>query len=163
MILAMPKSIASRRPGRHTRKIMITPVGRRSGCAMLHAQMALSGYPPEDLLLRAGFRFACEDALAELAKETSGVTLLVGHPHLKDNKLYNAASLIRDGGIVATYLKNLLPNDSVFDERRYFEPGSNPCIFELDGIKFGINICQDVWQEGAATRAREAGAACYWC
>jgi NAD+ synthase (glutamine-hydrolysing) len=86
------------------------------------------------------------------------VTLLVGHPHLEDNKLYNAASLIRDGGIVATYFKNLLPNDSVFDERRYFEPGSNPCIFELDGIKFGINICQDVWQEGTATRAREAGA-----
>ena len=76
----------------------------------------------------------------------------------KDNKLYNAASVIRDGKIIATYLKNLLPNDSVFDERRYFEPGSDPCVFELEGIKFGINICQDIWQEDTATRAKEAGA-----
>ncbi len=121
-------------------------------------EMALSGYPPDDLLLRAGFLSACEGALAELTKETSGVTLLVGHPHLRDNKLYNAASVIRDGEIVATYLKNLLPSDREFDERRYFEPGANPCIFELDGVKFGINICQDIRQESSATRAREAGA-----
>ena len=146
--------------GGNTRKILdYANRAKKAGAQLVIApEMALSGYPPEDLLLRAGFRFACEDALAELARETSGVTLLVGHPHLEDNKLYNAASVIRDGEIVATYLKNLLPNDSVFDERRYFEPGSDPCVFELDGIKFGINICQDVWQEGTATRARAAGA-----
>ena len=121
-------------------------------------ELALSGYPPEDLLLRDGFRHACRNALAELAEKISGVTLLVGHPHLIANKLYNAASVMRNGKIIATYLKNLLPNDTVFDERRYFEPGDEPCVFELDGIKVGINICQDIWQEGTATRAREAGA-----
>ncbi len=99
-------------------------------------------------------------ALADLAKEISGVTLLVGHPHLAGNKLYNAASVIRDGKIIATYLKNQLPNDSVFDERRYFEPGSDPCVFELEGIKFGVNICQDIWQEDTATRAKERGSRC---
>ena len=121
-------------------------------------ELALSGYPPEDLLLRNGFRLACQKALADLTKEISGVMLLVGHPHLEDNKLYNAASVISDGKIIATYHKNLLPNDSVFDERRYFEPGSDSCLFELEGIRFGVNICQDIWQENTATRAREMGA-----
>ncbi|MDQ3186459.1 MAG: NAD+ synthase [Pseudomonadota bacterium] len=121
-------------------------------------ELALSGYPPEDLLLRDGFRLGCRNMLADLAKEISGITLLVGHPHLGGNNLYNAASVIRDGKIIATYLKNQLPNDSVFDERRYFEPGSDSCTFELEGVKFGVNICQDIWQEDAVTRAKEAGA-----
>ncbi|PTQ82823.1 NAD+ synthase (glutamine-hydrolysing) [Nitrosospira multiformis] len=121
-------------------------------------ELALSGYPPEDLLLRDGFRHACQKALTELAGRISDVTVVVGHPHLAADKLYNAASVICNGKIIATYLKNLLPNDTVFDERRYFEPGSHPCVFELDGIRFGISICQDIWQEGPATRAREAGA-----
>jgi NAD+ synthase (glutamine-hydrolysing) len=121
-------------------------------------ELALSGYPPEDLLLRNGFRRACADALSNLARETRDVTLLVGHPHLIGTELYNAASVIRDGKILETYLKHLLPNDSVFDERRYFDAGSDPCIFELEGIKLGINICQDIWQPGPAIRARAAGA-----
>ncbi len=125
---------------------------------MITPELAISGYPPEDLLLRSGFRLACRDALAELAKYINGITLLVGHPHLAGNKLYNAASVIRDGRIIATYRKNQLPNDSVFDERRYFQPGSDPCVFELDGMRFGVNICQDIWAEGAASRAREARA-----
>lgn len=121
-------------------------------------ELAVSGYPPEDLLLRQGFRLSCREALADLAKEIHGITLLVGHPHLAGDSLYNAASVIRDGKIIATYLKNQLPNDSVFDERRYFEPGSSPCIFDLEGIKIGVNICQDIWQGDPAMRARKAGA-----
>jgi NAD+ synthase (glutamine-hydrolysing) len=121
-------------------------------------ELALSGYPPEDLLLRDGFELACREALANLAIKIKGVTLVIGHPHRVDHKLYNAASVIHDGGIIATYLKSSLPNDSVFDERRYFEPGSDPCIFELSGIKFGIQICQDIWQGNSARRTREAGA-----
>lgn len=121
-------------------------------------ELAVSGYPPEDLLLRGGFRLSCRGALADLAKEIYGITLLVGHPHLAGDNLYNAASVIRDGKIITTYLKNQLPNDSVFDERRYFEPGSSPCIFNLEGIKFGVNICQDIWQGDPAMRARKAGA-----
>ena len=121
-------------------------------------ELALSGYPPEDLLLRDGFRRACESSLADLARQISGVTLLAGHPHLINGKLYNAASIIRDGGVAATYLKNLLPNDTVFDERRYFEPGTQPCIFELEGTRIGINICHDIWQSGTTADAKKAGA-----
>ncbi|PTR15161.1 NAD+ synthase (glutamine-hydrolysing) [Nitrosospira sp. Nsp2] len=146
--------------GGNTRKILdyVNQAQNAGAALVVFPELALSGYPPEDLLLRNGFRRACANALSELAGKTSGVTLLVGHPHLTSNKLYNAASVIRDGKILATYLKHLLPNDSVFDERRYFDPGSDPCVFELEGIKFGINICQDIWQPGPAIRARAAGA-----
>jgi len=144
----------------NVRKILdYTNRAKKSGVALvITPELALSGYPPEDLLLRNGFKLACRDALADLVKSIDGIMLLVGHPHLICNELYNAASVIRDGRIIATYCKSQLPNDSVFDERRYFQPGRNPCIFELDGVRFGINICQDIWEEGTASRAREAGA-----
>lgn len=146
--------------GGNLRKILdYTHQAKSAGAGLVVTpELALSGYPPEDLLLRNGFRLACEKALSELAQEIKDLTLLVGHPHLADSKLYNAASVIRDGKIIATYHKNLLPNDSVFDERRYFEPGYDSCLFELEGIRFGVNICQDIWQENTAIRARKAGA-----
>ena len=132
---------------------------RNAGAALIvFPELALSGYPPEDLLLRGGFRHACADALSELAGKTSNVTLLVGHPHLIGDKLYNAASVLRDGKILATYLKQLLPNDSVFDEQRYFTAGSDTCVFELEGIKFGVNICQDIWDAVPAKCTKAAGA-----
>jgi NAD+ synthase (glutamine-hydrolysing) len=127
-------------------------------CLVVTPELALSGYPPEDLLLRDGFELACNKALANLAIKINGVTLVIGHPHRVGHKLYNAASVIRNGKIIATYLKNSLPNDSVFDERRYFEAGSDPCVFELDGMKFGVQICQDIWQGDSALRTRDAGA-----
>jgi NAD+ synthase (glutamine-hydrolysing) len=144
----------------NVRKILdYTNQAKKSGVALVVTpELAVSGYPPEDLLLRGGFRTACRDALADLAKGIDGITLLLGHPHLIGNELYNAASVIRDGRIIATYCKSRLPNDSVFDERRYFQPGSDPCVFELNGMRFGVNICQDIWEEGTASRAREAGA-----
>lgn len=132
---------------------------RNAGAALIvFPELALSGYPPEDLLLRSGFRHACADALSELAGKTSNVTLLVGHPHLIGDKLYNAASVLCDGKILATYLKQLLPNDSVFDEQRYFTAGSDTCVFELEGIKFGVNICQDIWDAVPAKCTKAAGA-----
>ena len=144
----------------NVRKILdYTDRAKKSGAALLITpELAVSGYPPEDLLLRDGFKLACGDAVADIAKNIKGITLLVGHPHLIGNDLYNAASVIRNGGIIATYCKNKLPNDSVFDEYRYFRPGTDPCVFELNGTRFGINICQDIWEEGTASRAREAGA-----
>jgi NAD+ synthase (glutamine-hydrolysing) len=144
----------------NVRKILdYTDRAKKSGAALLITpELAVSGYPPEDLLLRNGFRRACRDAVADLAKSIEGITLLVGHPHLIGNDLYNAASVICNGRIIVTYCKNKLPNDSVFDEYRYFRPGSDSCIFELNGTRFGINICQDIWEEGTASQAREAGA-----
>ncbi len=125
---------------------------------LLTPELSLCGYPPEDLLLRDGFYRACDAALRDLARQVSDITLIVGHPHEEDGEFYNAASELRDGEIVSTYHKHSLPNHSVFDEERYFAHGDTPCLIEMDGVKFGIIICADVWHEYAAIRAKEAGA-----
>src|SRR6478672_829209 len=142
--------------GANVRKILdYTNQARELGASLIVTpELAISGYPPEDLLLRPGFVSACADALAGLAKEVTGIAVVVGHPHYGAGELHNAASVIYEGKIIATYLKNLLPNESVFDEKRYFKPGSAPCVFELHGKKFGVNICQDIWEPGPVTHAK---------
>ena len=108
-------------------------------------ELALCGYPPEDLLLRDDFLAACARALDDLARRVRGITLVVGHPRTLDGKRYNSASVLRDGKVVAVYDKNHLPNYTVFDEERYFEPGRAPCVFASNGVQFGVNICEDTW------------------
>jgi NAD+ synthase (glutamine-hydrolysing) len=130
----------------------------QGAAVLLTPELSLCGYPPEDLLLRDGFYHACDTALGALAQHAQGIILIVGHPHKVGKSCYNAASILRDGKVVSTYHKHALPNHSVFDEERYFAHGKEPCLIELDGIKFGINICADVWHEQAAIRAKEAGA-----
>jgi len=125
---------------------------------LLTTELALSGYPPEDLLLRDDFFRACDEEFRRMVLEVSGITVVLGHPHQVGSKRYNAASVIRDGKVVATYLKRTLPNYTVFDEERYFDSGDMPCVFEHEGVHIGINICADVWEEPAAKAAREAGA-----
>jgi NAD+ synthase (glutamine-hydrolysing) len=131
---------------------------RQGAQLLLTPELSLCGYPPEDLLLRDGFYHACGEALADLAGRISGIAAVVGHPHERDGKRYNAASLLQDGVIAATYLKHELPNYSVFDEERYFDQGGEPCVFEIEGIRFALNICADVWERETARRARNAGA-----
>jgi NAD+ synthase (glutamine-hydrolysing) len=131
---------------------------QRGARLLLTPELSLCGYPPEDLLLRHGFYQACDTALSDLAQKVSGIGVIVGHPYEREGKRYNAASLLRDGQVVATYFKHFLPNYAVFDEERYFERGLAPCVFELDGIRFGINICADVWEPDAALMASQAGA-----
>ncbi len=135
---------------------------REAGASLLlTTELAICGYSPEDLLLRDDFYDACAHALSELARKVQGITLVVGHPHRSDDKgdkHYNAASVLRDGKIVTTYLKRILPNYTVFDEERYFDSGDVPCVFEHEGLRIGINICADVWEAPAAIAARQAGA-----
>ena len=132
---------------------------RHAGASLLlTTELAICGYSPEDLLLRDDFYDACASALSELARKVQGITLVVGHPHRQDDKHYNAASVLRGGKIVTTYLKRKLPNYTVFDEERYFDSGDVPCVFEHEGLRIGINICADVWEEPAAIAARQAGA-----
>jgi NAD+ synthase (glutamine-hydrolysing) len=121
-------------------------------------ELALCGYPLEDLLFRDDFRQACEQALVRLAEQASGISLLVGHPHVNNGYLYNAASLLENGKIVATYHKQCLPNYSVFDEERYFEAGTEALVFSHQGTKFGVMICADGWEPAPALKAKQAGA-----
>ncbi|HEY8355596.1 MAG TPA: NAD+ synthase [Methylophilaceae bacterium] len=125
---------------------------------MVTPELALCGYPPEDLLLREDFNRACAAALKELAGRIEGIAVLVGHPQVRNGACYNAASLIEGGRVVATYHKQVLPNYSVFDEVRYFARGNEAMVFEHEGVRFGVLICADVWEAEPARRAREAGA-----
>ncbi|HWA14243.1 MAG TPA: NAD+ synthase [Burkholderiales bacterium] len=140
----------------NSRKILEYAQRARDGGAdlLLTPELSLCGYPPEDLLLREDFRAACGRALGELAAQVRGIDVLVGHPDSHGGRLYNAASLLREGRVHATYRKHDLPNYTVFDEERYFEPGSGACVVEVAGVRVGINICEDVWGAEGESIAR---------
>ncbi len=121
-------------------------------------ELALTGYPPEDLLLRDDFLDLCERFLDHLCAEAQGIALLAGYPRRREGRLYNAAGLIRGGRVEAEYYKAELPNYSVFDEKRYFVPGTEPCVVEVGGRLLGITLCEDIWRPEPARRAVEAGA-----
>ena len=121
-------------------------------------ELALCGYPPEDLLLKPGFLDAARRTLDELASQTQGIVAVVGFPERADD-VYNAAAVLADGEVVATYRKMYLPNYGVFDEHRYFQIGERPGILELDGVQIGLTVCEDVWEPGPpATSQALAGA-----
>jgi len=129
------------------------------GCqAILFPELAISGYPPEDLLLRDAFVRECERCLHQIAGEIGGITALVGHPERAGPALFNSASVIADGQVRATYRKHHLPNYSVFDEKRYFSPGDEPCVVDLHGLAAGVVVCEDLWSPGPLERAVERGA-----
>jgi len=125
---------------------------------LLTPELALCGYPPEDLLLRPDFYRACARELAALAAKVPGIAILVGHPLAEGDRRYNAATLLDGGRAVATYRKRLLPNYEVFDEERYFEAGDAACVVSVAGVRCGINICADIWEAGPAEAAAAAGA-----
>ena len=110
-------------------------------------ELALTGYPPEDLLLKTHFLDAAGEALRSLAADVSGIVALVGFPERSDD-VYNAAAVLAGGEVAAVYRKVLLPNYGVFDEQRYFQSGPGPALIELNGIAVGITICEDVWDPG---------------
>jgi NAD+ synthetase len=121
-------------------------------------ELALCGYPPEDLLLRADFLEACQSAMDDLAARVRDVTLVVGHPRVADGRFYNSASVVQNGAVVSTYDKQHLPNYTVFDEERYFDPGARACVCAVNGVNFGVNICEDAWgAEGLATSRARGG------
>jgi NAD+ synthase (glutamine-hydrolysing) len=144
---------------------------------VLTPELGLCGYPPEDLLLRPAFMQACADALAECARalaDLPGLFVVVGHPHqfgdrgdVRSNSVsvpqrHNAASVLSEGRVLATYCKRELPNYQVFDERRYFasgrDAGQGAVVFEVEGLKFGLNICEDAWFDEPGAAAKAAGA-----
>lgn len=135
-------------------KLLVTP------------ELSLTGYPPEDLLFREAFIQAVELELEKLVADLAqyqDLTVLIGHPQritAPDGRiaLHNRVSVARNGAIIGSYSKQKLPNHEVFDELRYFEPGNTPCIFEINGVKIGVIICEDAWHSGPAAQAKHAGA-----
>jgi len=121
---------------------------RDEGAALVvFPELALTGYPPEDLLLKTSFLDAAEVALRELAAQTHEIVAVLGYPE-KAEDVYNAAAVLADGEVVAVYRKMYLPNYGVFDEQRYFQSGSEAAIVEVNGIPIGISICEDIWEPG---------------
>jgi len=128
---------------------------------VLTPELSLTGYPPEDLLLRPAFIEAAQrelDALNHELRQFPNLTVVVGHPKQSAIGLQNYASVLRNGNVIAGYAKQELPNHEVFDEVRYFVPGNQACVFECQGTQFGLILCEDAWHAGPALQAREAGA-----
>jgi NAD+ synthetase len=127
---------------------------------VLFPELALSGYPPEDLLLRPSFLADCEDAIRRIARAATGIVAIVGWPQSAGAVVYNAASVLRDGQVAQTYRKRELPNYAVFDERRYFEvdPDRDNCVFAVKDAQVGLIICEDLWFPEAIAQTVAAGA-----
>jgi len=125
---------------------------------VLFPELALTGYPPEDLLLRPDLSMRVELVLGEMLKRISGIDVIVGYPKRQYGKLFNAASLLRGGRVVSTYFKHILPNYGVFDEKRYFAEGTDPCVMDIKGTPVGVTICEDIWERGPVEQSVNAGA-----
>ena len=126
---------------------------------VLFPEIVLTGYPPEDLLLREHFLTDTRDALEDLARDVSGTTAIVGFPELSDGRVYNAAAVLADGAVQSIYRKIHLPNYGVFDEQRYFTAGTAGSTIDLGEHRVGLTVCEDLWQPGPpATEEAAAGA-----
>ena len=112
---------------------------------LLTPELSICGYPPEDLLLREDFCDKCVEQLKVLAARLPPITVIVGHPSREKKQIYNAASVLQNGKVIATYYKQNLPNYTVFDERRYFTSGNKEVLFNVKNLRVGINICEDIW------------------
>lgn len=121
-------------------------------------ELALSGYPPEDLLLHKGLRRKVGEAAKRVLREITGITVCFGMPEYDGDSIYNSAVVTRDGEIVTTHRKWMLPNYAVFDEKRYFQPGVEPTVFEVAGVRFGLIVCEDAWYPEPVAAAAVAGA-----
>src|ERR1700722_15079678 len=142
----------------NTSRIVAAAVAARDQHAadvVLVPELAVSGYPPEDLLFHSGMRLQVGRSLERLKQEVRGITLIAGYPEYVGTQIFNSAVVIRDGAVLANHRKACLPNYRVFDEKRYFTPGTEPTVVELNGVKAGVLGCEDVWDAG---RARQAGA-----
>jgi NAD+ synthase (glutamine-hydrolysing) len=121
-------------------------------------ELVITGYPPEDLLLRPGFLESADATLDELAAQVTGIAVILGHTYVTGTRVCNAASVLSDGERFGPYLKQSLPNYTVFDEQRYFSPGDEPLVVDLGGVSIGVLICEDIWEPLPARMASDAGA-----
>ncbi|HZD53235.1 MAG TPA: nitrilase-related carbon-nitrogen hydrolase, partial [Woeseiaceae bacterium] len=130
----------------------------------LHADLAVfpelsvCGYPPEDLLFHSGLRRRVVESLETIRHSVRDVAVLLGYPEYEGDRIFNACLVCRNGKVLARYRKHMLPNYRVFDEERYFTSGKDPAVFPLNGIRIGLQICEDIWRPSPAAMSRAAGA-----
>ena len=146
--------------GNTSRIIAAAVRAREEFCAdvIMFPELAVSGYPPEDLLFHLGLRAQVSGSIERLKSDVRGITLITGYPEYEGDRIFNSAVVIRDGVVLANHRKACLPNYRVFDEKRYFTAGTHPTMVDLNGIKAGILVCEDIWQPEPAARARSIGA-----
>src|SRR5689334_6864332 len=159
LALAQIDSVVGDLEGNRERILTRLGQAREAGAELVvFPELAVTGYPPEDLLLRPGFVQACERTVREIAAATAGEVALVGVPHF-DGDLFNACAVCSDGEVKAIYRKRFLPNYGVFDEERYFASGRDLVLLRLGQTLVGLTICEDMWQPGPpATDLALAGA-----
>ena len=114
---------------------------------VLFPELVITGYPPEDLLLKEHFLAGAQEALADVAAEARGIVAMVGFPERADD-VYNALAVLEGGAVRAVYRKTLLPNYGVFDEQRYFQAGDDAMVIDLGGARIGLTVCEDIWTPG---------------
>ena len=146
----------------NTQRVLEVSAAQKAAGAhvVVFPELTLTGYPPEDLLLRGDLLDRTEAALAMLYAELpADLTVVVGYPRGRDGALFNSAGVISGGKLLAQYDKQCLPNYEVFDEKRYFAAGTEPCVVDIDGLSVGLTICEDIWHPEPAAQAKAAGAA----
>ena len=131
---------------------------RHGADVVLLPELAVSGYPPEDLLFHNGMRAQVAHSLERLRSEVRGITLVCGYPEYADERIYNSAIVVRDGVVLASHRKACLPNYRVFDEKRYFTPGVAATVVDIGGVRAAVLVCEDIWEAGPAHAALAAGA-----
>jgi NAD+ synthase (glutamine-hydrolysing) len=145
----------------NTKKIIDVIADARDNLAielLAFPELAITGYPPEDLLFRPGLHRRVEHAIEQIRKATRGITVAVGHPEQQARQLFNSCSILGEQKLIACYRKRQLPNYAVFDEKRYFSSGTETYVLAINGFKISISICEDVWEPDTAVAARAAGA-----
>ncbi|MEN0036159.1 MAG: NAD+ synthase [Cellvibrio sp.] len=160
LILAQINTLVGDIPGNTAKVLSVAKNALAQGQvdAIVFPELTLTGYPPEDLLLRPSLELRIERALHELQAAQLPLALVVGYPRFKDGRLFNMAGVISGGKLVAEYAKQCLPNYQVFDEKRYFAAGDSPCVFDLNGVPTALSVCEDIWHPEPIAQAKAAGA-----
>jgi len=149
--------------GINTNKIKIIEIAEQArdfkgADIIVFPELSVTGYPPEDLLLRPDFIKQANQVVLEIAQAVHGIDIILGYPEQFDNDLYNSAAVLRNGQILSHYRKSALPNFGVFDEQRYFKSADQTCLFSAKGHSIAITICEDIWQKGLVEKNKQAGA-----
>ncbi|MCH8531189.1 MAG: NAD+ synthase [Saccharospirillum sp.] len=131
---------------------------RQGADLVVFPELTLAGYPPEDLLLRPSLCERINQAVDKIKAAQLPIAMVIGYPEREGGKLYNKAMVVDQGRVIADYRKQHLPNYQVFDEKRYFARGTDSCVFTFKGARLALTICEDIWYDGPARRAAEAGA-----